>query len=229
MLRDNSARSQQAWYIFLSLGIVLAASAAVSLIYCFMLASNDAYSTMGTAFASLQGLLSLVVLGLTLASAVAFMRWMRRAYYNLAALGIGVEYDDSWAVSGWIIPVVSLYRPYTIMREIWQRTQRMGYGYVTSHTLLRVWWTLFLLRSATGIVTNLIANQVNTLEGVRAQLLWLAGSTVFDLAALFVTMKVIRRIADFEQQMQLQAQVATIGGLPPEPADLSPTAEESYG
>lgn len=228
MLRDNSARSQQAWYIFLALGVTLAASAAVSLIYCFLLASSDAYSTIGTVFASLQGLLSLVVMGLTLLSAVAFMRWMRRAYYNLAALGIGVEYDDSWAVTGWIVPFVSLYRPYTIMREIWQRTQRMGYGYVTSHTLLRVWWGLFLLRSAVGIATGLIANQASTLEGIRAQLLWLAGSAVFDLAALFVTMQVIRRITDFEQQLQLQAQVATLGGLPPEPEDLGATAEEAY-
>lgn len=228
MLRDNSARSQQAWYIFLSLGIVLAGSAAVSLIYCILLGSSNAYSTTGTVFASLQGLLSLAVFALTILSAVAFIRWMRRAYYNLTAVGIVVEYDDSWAVTGWIVPIVSLFRPYTIMREIWQRTQRMGYGYVTSHALLRVWWALFLLRSATGIVTSLIANQVNTLEGIRAQLLWLAGAAVFDLAALFVTMKVIRRITDFEQQLQLQAQVATLGGLPPEPEDLSATAEEAY-
>ncbi|MBC6698979.1 DUF4328 domain-containing protein [Hymenobacter puniceus] len=229
MLRDNSARSQQALYVFIGLGLVLAASAAVNVIYCIILGGGNPYSTTGTLFASLQGLLSLAVFALTILSAVAFIRWMRRAYYNLTAVGIVVEYDDSWAVSGWIVPIISLSRPYTIMREIWQRTQRMGYGTVTSHALLRVWWTLFLLRSASGIVTSLIANQANTLEGIRAQLLWLAGAALFDLVALFVTLKVIRRITDFEQQMQLQAQVATLGGLPPEPENLSATAEETYG
>ena len=145
MLRDNAARSQQAIYIFLSLGLVAVCTIIIDLLYCFVLGSSEAYSTTGTVLGTLQPLLSLVELGLTVWSAVAFIRWMRRAYYNLTTLGVGVEYVDSWAVGAWIVPVVSLYRPYTIMREVWQRTQRMAYGLVTPHGLLRVWWLLFLL------------------------------------------------------------------------------------
>lgn len=227
-MRDNSLRSQQAIYIFLSLGLVTVCTIIVNLLYCFVLGGTEAHSTTGTVIASLQSLLSIVEIGLTVWSAVSFMRWMRRAYFNLAALGVGVEYDDRWAVSAWIIPVVSLYRPYTIMREIWQRTQRVAYGLVTPHGLLRLWWLLFLLHSLTGAVTGQVANQVSTVEGLRAELMLLAVVAVLDIAAIAVTIQVIRRVSDFEQQLQLQAQVAGIGNPASQPLDAGATDQELY-
>ncbi|MBD2715012.1 DUF4328 domain-containing protein [Microvirga sp. STR05] len=193
-----------------------------------MLGTSEPDSTTIEGMAALVNMLSITELGVTILSAIAFIRWMRRAYYNLGALGVGMEYVDSWAVSAWIVPIVSLHRPYTIMREIWQKTQRMAYGEVTSHHLLRLWWALFLLHSCTGLITSAVARQTTTYEGLRAQLLLMAGLSLIDLLGVVAVIQVIRRVTDFEQQLQLQAQVLHLGGTAPEALNPGATAEELY-
>src|SRR5688572_9717366 len=77
-----------------------------------------------------QLLISLLVLATAVveflgfvAAIVVFLVWMRRSYINLKALGVrGLEYSPGWAVGCWFIPFVNLVRPYTIMKEIWTRS-----------------------------------------------------------------------------------------------------------
>lgn len=66
-------------------------------------------------------LLYLVALGV---SATMFMRWFRRAYYNLGVLTGECVYDDSWAVKAWFVPFLNLYRPYKMMKELFEETDK---------------------------------------------------------------------------------------------------------
>lgn len=57
-------------------------------------------------------------------SGVLFIRWFRRAYYNLSLLGSRyVSYKDNWALWSWIIPIISLYQPYKMMNELYNGTK----------------------------------------------------------------------------------------------------------
>lgn len=227
MIRDNSSRAQGALYTFIGLGFLLVGSALFDFIYSFVF-STDTTSTQAVVFETLQGLLVLMNLGLLLLSAVYFILWARRAYYNLGALGVGMDYMDGWVVGAWFVPFIGLYRPYSIMREIWQKTQHLGYGSVTSHGLLRAWWLLFLLRSVVGLLPILAQSAVPSAASIRDGLLVGAFVALFDAAAVLVTVQVIRRITGFEQQMQLQAQVASIGAATVAPANVGATEEEQY-
>ncbi|MBG8554816.1 DUF4328 domain-containing protein [Hymenobacter guriensis] len=166
-------------------------------------------------------------LALILASIITFIRWYRRAYYNLAASGVETNFTDGQTVAAWFIPFISLTRPYYVVREIWQSTQQLGTGVVTPHTLLRVWWVLFLLRGFIGVVANAVSGS-NNLQAVQITLQVTAATLVFDAIAAGITALVIQRIMGFEQQLQLQAQVATLGGPAPEPDDLLLGEQESY-
>lgn len=228
MLRDNAARAQQAIYMFLALGLANAGLIAANLVCWSFLAKNDFSSTGWEIANGSRSLLTVLELGVTVLTAVAFIRWMWRAYENLPAVGVQVDYSLGWTVGAWFVPVLGLFRPYNIMREIWQRTQRMAYGYVTSHSLLRVWWMLFLLRSVVGLAGAAVTGIPRTVNDMQTQLLVLAGISLFDIPALAAAIQVIRRISDFEQQLRLQVQVAELGGAAPEPLDFGATEEESY-
>ena len=56
-----------------------------------------------------QQLLGIGYLLVFVISAITFIQWFRRAYYNLGTRLTDLEYKDSWAAGCWFVPVISLY------------------------------------------------------------------------------------------------------------------------
>ncbi|WP_426491622.1 DUF4328 domain-containing protein [Hymenobacter sp. 102] len=230
MLRDNERRGQTAYAIFLAVTIFSWAYAVFNIAFAAQLASfgpDGVDSPRLQVFSLLNQLAVMVNLGVLLASAVSFIRWARRAYYNLGAIGVDTSYSDASVVYAWMLPVTSLYRPYQLMREIWQLTQREAFGHIRPHMVLRVWWASFLLRSVLGIVVAAIGHGM-TLESLRTAMQFQALSLAFDGFAALITAQVIRRIRQFEQQLVLVQNVTQLGLAAPEPAALSPTDPDLY-
>jgi len=92
-------------------------------------------------------------------SAITFIMWFRRAYYNLHQKVGTLSLSEGWAAGSWFIPIVCLYRPYQIMKELYIETKellkRNGFAesvnYTTSY--LGWWWGLWI---ASGIIGNFI-------------------------------------------------------------------------
>ena len=86
------------------------------------------------------------VLGLV--AAVACIIWIYRVSLNLPALGArNIEFTPEWAVGWWFIPIAHLFRPYQVVREIWQASDPGESGDKTlevgpSNALLGWWWAL---------------------------------------------------------------------------------------
>lgn len=62
---------------------------------------------------------------LTLICAIFFILWFRRAYYNLSQLVLNVSYSDGWAAGAWFVPIVNLFRPYKMMKELYEKTESL--------------------------------------------------------------------------------------------------------
>jgi len=70
-----------------------------------------------------QAVLTVYLLGY-LATAIAWLIWQHRAYANLRLIGSReTEYTPGWSVGYWFVPIVNLFRPYTIMAELWRRSE----------------------------------------------------------------------------------------------------------
>jgi len=51
---------------------------------------------------------------------IAFLVWFRRAWRNLKSLGgRDLKYSTAWVVGGFFVPIMNLYRPIQVMREVW--------------------------------------------------------------------------------------------------------------
>jgi heme/copper-type cytochrome/quinol oxidase subunit 2 len=67
---------------------------------------------------AITGVASIVALVVT---AVLFIRWLLQARRNVLALGArGLVHSRDWAVWGWFIPIIGLFRPYQVVNEIWR-------------------------------------------------------------------------------------------------------------
>ena len=119
------------------------------------------------------------------ATAIAFMTWLYRCRANLRAFGTRhLRYPRSWAVVGFLIPVVTLVRPNQVIREVWQASDPSATGPVDWKTvkpplLLQAWWATFV----TFLVFKILA-------------WWMMWSATYDLSRLQIADGVLL-LADF--------------------------------
>lgn len=137
----------------------------------------------------MSGLLYFAALVLTI---VAFCLWVHRVYRNLPALGaVGLKYSPRWAVGGWFVPILNIWRPYQVMREIWRNTAPAGQGW----DLLKIWWGLWL-------ISNYVDNFVfrNSFTGGSPSEGLDALTQVLDAIAAGLAILVVRRLSVWQRE-----------------------------
>jgi hypothetical protein len=94
---------------------------------------------------------------------IVYLFWVRQAYRNLHSLQLfPTQYSSGWAIGSNFVPILNLFRPYKIMKEIWFGSQSKSiqdgesdYDRIkrlTSTTFLTTWWTVALID---GFFSNL--------------------------------------------------------------------------
>lgn len=136
-------------------------------------------------------------------SGIVFIQWFRRAYFNLHQKKEFLSFSEGWAAGSWFVPIVSLYRPLQIMKELYEETRDFliskGETFPKDLTtnFLGLWWTLWIVNNLIGqIIFRIDADTLPVLKGVT--LLSLAGNVIGIILA-FVTVKVIRDYAEAEE------------------------------
>ena len=83
--------------------------------------------------------------------AIACITWTYRAYQNVDAVAPGTRrFDLGWAIGGWFVPIMAIWRPKEVFNDIW----RAG-GTRSSVALATVWWLLWILMTPLYWVANL--------------------------------------------------------------------------
>ena len=90
-------------------------------------AANGSEISIETATANdtREQIIGIIFLIAYIISAVTFIQWFRRAYYNLHLKVNHLSRTEGWAAGSWFVPIVSLYRPYHIMKELYQETREL--------------------------------------------------------------------------------------------------------
>ncbi|WP_201985375.1 DUF4328 domain-containing protein [Hymenobacter rubidus] len=219
ILRDNAARAQQTINMFQALAAVLVLAILSNFWYIDAVGAGRSIDELNaTPLGIAHNLLALIELLLLVVSSVFFIRWLRRAYWNLHALGRPAEHTEGWAAGAWFVPFLNLVRPYSIVREVWHETQVVAYEQVTPHGLLRAWWLLFLLHGVVSNITSQMVSHATTVVQLQSAAWGSILTAALSLATAVLTVLVVRRIANYETQMDLRLQVSRIGGQAPRPA-----------
>lgn len=68
-----------------------------------------------------ESLIGIVSILTCIVSVVTFIMWFRRAYFNLHQMIRNLSHDESWAAGSWFVPILNLFRPVSIMKEMYVR------------------------------------------------------------------------------------------------------------
>ena len=103
------------------------------------------------------------------ATAVAFLTWIYRANLNCRGFGAqNMRYTPGWAVGYYFIPFLNLFRPYQVMREIWQVSQNPAdWEAQPVSPVLGWWWTAWLTSGVLGHILFRIAMSADSVEDLR--------------------------------------------------------------
>jgi uncharacterized membrane protein len=151
-----------------------------------------------------EQIIAIVYMIVYIISGITFLRWFRRAYYNLHQKVTKLSNTDGWAVAAWFIPIVNLYMPYQIMKELYVKTKNyffsLGFDtYVSLHLRLLVfWWTLWIGNNIFGqIIYRMSKDAASLTQLANITILSIIGSVIGVVLAI-VTIRVIKNYADAE-------------------------------
>lgn len=148
--------------------------------------------------------LAIVFLMLYITSAVTFILWFRRAYFNLHQKINHLTHTEGWAAGSWFVPFINLYRPYQIMAELYNETAELlakrGFKRKVKldTTFVGIWWFLWLV---SNLLANIVFRMSNSATDIDQFLNFTAldmGSDVLGIILSLITLKVIKTYAHAE-------------------------------
>jgi len=137
-------------------------------------------------------------------SAITFVEWFRRAYYNLHQKVSHLSHSEGWAAGSWFVPIINVYRPYQIMKELYRETKEylthngIGITQSLSTKYLGLWWTLWLTNGVIGNGLFRLSMKAKTLDQLTSITSGYMILHIIGIALAFITLKVISDYAKIE-------------------------------
>lgn len=151
-----------------------------------------------------EAIISLFYLVIFIGSIITFIQWFRRAYFNLGLLSNNLSTTDGWASGAWFIPIMSLYRPYQMMKEMFivtniiLKTKVEGYKSMPSVKTVGVWWAFWIISNILGNIVAQIQLNATAVEGMMTATLCQIILGFFYLPLTLITVRLIKEYAFME-------------------------------
>ena len=153
------------------------------------------------AFDIVLGIAALIYIVVFIICAVRFIKWFRRAYFNIEAAGLNIDNSESAAAWSWFIPIYNLFAPYQIMKEIWIKTQKAYTENIKPmNNLIAMWWGAW-------VVYNIMEGQIDGIgasllgENVEAVAVMSIISSAVVILSNYLVIEVVEKVSVFEKAM----------------------------
>jgi len=127
---------------------------------------------------------------------ITFMRWVYRANLNCHGFGAqGMRFTPGWLVAYYFIPIVSVYKPYQGMKEIWKVSANPNnWQNEKGSPLLAWWWALWLISSYFDWRSFWLSIQANTINSLQTSTMLNVISYVIEIPLCIVTILLVSKI-----------------------------------
>lgn len=148
--------------------------------------------------------LAIVFLMLYITSAVTFIMWFRRAYFNLHQKINHLTHTEGWAAGSWFVPFINLYRPYQIMAELYNETAELlakrglKRKVKLDTTFVGIWWFLWLVSNLLANIDFKMSNSATDIDKFLNLTALDMGMDVLGIILALITIKVIKTYAHAE-------------------------------
>jgi len=148
--------------------------------------------------------LALLVIATGLGSSIAFLMWIHRVHRNLPSLGAtDLRFTPGWAVGWFFVPIMNLFRPCQVMREVWRESDSAALAPdpwsgnpspPTGSSLVGWWWALYLIMNVVNQAAFRASMRAETPETTLvAEWISLAGDLITFPAAI-VAIRLVQTI-----------------------------------
>ena len=140
-----------------------------------------------------------ILLGFLAVTAIVFIAWLHRAYRNLDGLDAPRRFGTGWAIGGWFVPVLSLWRPKQVADDIWAANaldpsapSRSSVTAPSSSALIWAWWLTWV---ASIVVVFFVSREdARSLDQLlQHNSLYLVRDVLLGVAAVLAVL-VVRRV-----------------------------------
>lgn len=153
-----------------------------------------------------QMIFGLVQFIIYLITIVTFLMWFTRAYKNLKLLGVQTNNSTSMATWSFFIPILSLFKPYQIAKEIAKETKKLitdNFAGISKKTIIIIncWWALFLIDNWVSTLAFKSSNRLDTIDDYIYSTKLFISSDILSLLAGIGAIIFIKTIAGMESQL----------------------------
>lgn len=140
-----------------------------------------------------------VYLVLFIAAAITWLIWFSRAYRNIDVFGGERSRTPKWAVWGYIIPFISLYLPYRMMREAFTASAPAGEG---TGRLVGWWWGIFLLNGFLGQASLRLFLRADDIDALITATWVSIAENIWDIPSALLAIAVVRTLTRWQTERE---------------------------
>ena len=151
-----------------------------------------------------QKIIAITYLVAYVISGFTFIQWFRRAYYNLHLKAETLSFTEGWAAGCWFVPIISLYRPQQIMKELYEETLSL-FRKKDPDTAVQLptgyigwWWTLWLIASFLGQFVFRYSLKAESLEAITTATIASIVASIIGIPLAICSVKIIKDYAAIE-------------------------------
>ena len=149
---------------------------------------------------------SILIFIAVIVSIVTFIMWFRRAYYNIGLRVNDLLYADGWAAGAWFIPVINLYMPFQIMRDLYKLTEKYmtlcmkePYKGNLKTNYVNLWWTLWIMSFIINYLSVKVVWNVEDINTTSTNSFVAVIGAILQIALCVVTIVVIKDYSEAEK------------------------------
>jgi len=148
--------------------------------------------------------IQIILIAVSIISTITFILWFRRAYYNLEKRITGLKFSNTWAVGCWFVPIISLFYPYQIMKELKEKTnkilsKRFEKEYTPDLKTIKYWWILWLITNISTQILNKVSPE--TVDSFIYTTYAYIFKTLLEILLAIITIKMIKSYTDDENKL----------------------------
>lgn len=170
-----------------------------------------------------QFIVALIQLAVLIAAAFFFIRWFHGAYSNLRALGRpDLRFGTGWAIGGWFVPIMHLWRPKQIANDIWRGSAPDDFGPSQDDwkrapvaPLVHVWWAAWVTASFVGWIVGRLFWSSDTADEIKTAAQGDIAFSVIDIVAAVLAILVVRAMTSRQEERTRQIATMPIAPQPP--------------
>jgi hypothetical protein len=150
-----------------------------------------------------EQLIMLVTFIVNIISAVTFIQWFRRAYFNLHSLVPNLTFTEGWAAGSWFVPMISFFRPFQIMVELYNKTiekleeRKLIENQNFDISFLKLWWALWILVFVIDL-KRLVISRSDMIDSLKQNTIIDMFQCLVYIPLSLLTIKVIKEYSNFE-------------------------------